>query len=83
MKDKLPAIKKLTKQENETIEPAKYIYSKEKERWSFLISGEHADKIRRIMFHNNFPTQTAVLDYILKKYLDPIDLPPVPQRKDF
>lgn len=82
MKNKLAPIPKLTKQA-ETETEQKYTYSKEEERWTFRISGEHADKIKRIMYHKHFKTKTEVLEYIIAKYLDPIDLPPVPKRIDF
>ncbi|PAC27817.1 hypothetical protein [Flectobacillus sp. BAB-3569] len=80
---KLAPIPKLSKQQEDTQPDEKFTYSKEDEKWTFIIDGEHADKIKRIMYHNHFKTKTEVLHYILAKYLDPLDLPPVPKRKDF
>lgn len=75
----IPKLKNATQQEGEQ----KYVYSQEKEHWTIRVNGEHADKIRRIQYHNNFKDRTEVLNYILSKFLDSIDLPPVPKRKDF
>lgn len=80
---KLPEIPKLKKKEEEQEGQEKFVYSKQSELWTYRIKGEHADKIKRIMHHNNYKTKTAVLDYIISKYLDPLDFPPVPKPKEF